>query len=168
MPFGLCNAPATFQRALAMLLCKVKWKYALVYLDDVIIYSKSIEEHFEQLDYVLSILRNAGGTLKLSKCHFFQSSVNYLGHGYSGKLAVAQKNIDTLAQAHHLRTRTELRSYLGMCNVYRKFVSGFVKIAAPLTDMLRKGEPDIFDELTEAQARAFSQLKNALINPQIF
>jgi Reverse transcriptase (RNA-dependent DNA polymerase) len=79
-----------------MLLSKVKWKYALVYLDDVIIYSKSLEEHFEQLDYVLSILRNAGAALKLSKCHFFQSSVDYLGHVvYPGKLAVAQKNIDT-------------------------------------------------------------------------
>ena len=168
MPFGLCNAPATFQRALDMLLSKVKWKYALVYLDDVIIYSKSIDEHFEHLDYVLSILRNAGATLKLSKCHFFQSSVDYLGHVvYPGKLAVAQKNIDTLAQAHYPSTRTELRSFLGMCNVYRKFVSGFAKIAAPLTDMLRKGEPDTFDDLTEAQAHAFSQLKNALINPPI-
>jgi Reverse transcriptase (RNA-dependent DNA polymerase) len=133
MPFGFCNAPATFQRALDMLLSKVKWKYALVYLDDIIIYSESLEEHFEQLDSVLSILRKAGATLKLSKCHLFQPSVDYIGHVvYPGKLAVAQKNIDTLAQAHHRSTRTELRSFLGMCNVYRKFVSGFAKIAAPL------------------------------------
>jgi Reverse transcriptase (RNA-dependent DNA polymerase) len=73
VPFGLCNAPATFQRALDMLLSKVKKKYALVYLDVVIIFSKILEKHFEKLDYVLSILRNAGATLKLSKCHFFQS-----------------------------------------------------------------------------------------------
>jgi RNase H-like domain found in reverse transcriptase len=129
---------------------------------------KSLEEHFEQLDYVLSILRNAGATLKLSKCRFFQSSVDYLGHVvYPGKLAVAQKIIDTLAQAHHPSTCTELKYFLGMSNVFRKFVSGLAKIAAPLTDMLRKGEPDIFDELTEAQALDFSQLKNALINPPI-
>jgi RNase H-like domain found in reverse transcriptase len=77
------------------------------------------------------------------------------------------KNIDTLAQAHHPSTPTELRSFLGMCNVYRKFVSGFAKIDAPLTNMLRKWEPDIFDQVAEAQAHAFRQLKNALINAKI-
>jgi hypothetical protein len=84
-------------------------------------------------------------TLKLSKCRFFQDSVDYLGHViYPGKLAVAQKNIDTLAQAHYSSTRIELRSFLGMFNVYRRFMPGFARIASPLTDMLKKEEPDTF------------------------
>jgi Reverse transcriptase (RNA-dependent DNA polymerase) len=65
MPFGLCNAPATFQRALDMILAKVKWNYALIYLDDVIIYSRTVEEHMTHLDEVLGLLRSAGASLKL-------------------------------------------------------------------------------------------------------
>jgi Reverse transcriptase (RNA-dependent DNA polymerase) len=139
MPFGLFNAPATFQRALDLILAGVKWKYALVYLDDVIVYSRNAEEHLGQLDHVLSLLAQAGATLKLKKCEFFKSSVNYLGHVVlPGKLAVAPRNVDTIRQAKYPTTRTELRSFLGMCNVYRRFVPGFAKIAGPLTNMLKK------------------------------
>jgi len=168
MPFGLCNAPATFQRALDMLLAKVKWVNALVYLDDVIVYSKSVEEHIEHLDHVLELLRGAGATLKLKKCHFFRPSVDYLGHVIRpGQLAVADKNVETIKKARHPRTRTELRSFLGMCNVYRRFVPGFARIAAPLTDMLKKGEAESFQELTKDQSQAFDALRTALVNPPI-
>jgi hypothetical protein len=167
MPFGLCNAPATFQRALDMILAKVKWNYALIYLDDVIIYSKTVEEHMTHLDEVLGLLRTAGASLKLKKCHFFQTKVNYLGHViYPGKLAVAQKNIDTLEKAVYPTKRTELRSFLGMCNVYRRFVERFAKIAAPLTDLLKKGQPETF-ELNTEQQKSFHVLRDALIEPPI-
>jgi hypothetical protein len=166
MPFGLVNAPATFQRAVDMILAQVKWEYALVYLDDVIVYSRSVEDHLTQLDHVLTLLSNAGVTLKLSKFRFFQDSVDYLGRVICpGKLAVAQKNIDTLAQAHYPSTRTELRSFLGMCNVYRRFLPVFARISSPLTDMLKKGEPDTFVELTNARQEAFSTLKQKLVKP---
>jgi hypothetical protein len=168
MPFGLSNAPATFQRALDMILAGFKWQYVLVYFDDVIVYSKSIAEHMEHLDYTLTLLQQAGATLKLSKCHFFRPSVDYLGHViHPGKLAVSQKNILSIEKAQHPTTRTQLRSFLGMCNVYRKFVPSFAKIASPLTDLLKKGQPDTYNELTEEQANAFLLLRTALIKPPI-
>ena len=80
IPFALMNAPGTFPRAADIILASVKWKHALVYLDDVIVYSDKLEEHFENLDSVLHFLRDAGLTLKLPKCNFFKTSVEYLGH----------------------------------------------------------------------------------------
>ena len=83
-----------------MILAKVKWNYALIYLDDVIVYSKAVEEHIQHVDEILTLLKNAGASLKLKKCHFFQSSVDYLGHVIlPGKLAVAQKNIEFIKKA---------------------------------------------------------------------
>jgi hypothetical protein len=93
--------------------------------------------------------------------------VNYLGHViYPGKLAVAQKNIDTIEKAIYPTKRTELRSFLGMCNVYRRFVEGFAKIAAPLTDLLKKGQPETF-VLNTDQQKSFHLLRIALIQPPI-
>ena len=71
MPFGLKNAPATFQRALDIILARVKWQFALVYLDDVIIYSNSAREHFDHVEHVLTLLQEAGISLRLEKCAFF-------------------------------------------------------------------------------------------------
>jgi hypothetical protein len=167
MPFGLCNAPATFQRALDMILARVKWSTALIYLDDVIIYSRSTEDHIQHVEEILSLLKQAGVSLKLKKCHFFQSSVDYLGHIiYPGKLAVANKNIESIRKAIFPTTRTQLRSFLGMCNVYRRFVDKFAKIAGPLSDMLKKGEAEIFT-LNEKQQEAFNKLRESLIQPPI-
>ena len=91
MPFGLTNAPATFQRALDIILFGVKWQSCLVYIDDVIVYSKTHEEHIQHLDDVLGLLRAAGGTLKLRKCRFFRTTVKYLGHEITpGRLGVLQ------------------------------------------------------------------------------
>ena len=80
MPFGLTNASATFQRALDLILTKYKWKTCLIYLDDIIIYSKSINEHINHVDEVLEYLSQAGVTLKIRKCNFFTDKVEYLGH----------------------------------------------------------------------------------------
>jgi Reverse transcriptase (RNA-dependent DNA polymerase) len=140
MPFGLVNAPAAFQRCIDLVLISVKWKKALFYVDDVIIFIPILEEHHGNVSKVLSLVMNAGVYLKFCKCHFFQPAVDYLGHVFHpGKLAVASKNIESIAQAEHPRTRTEFRSFLGMCNVYRKFVPNFAKAAAPPTNLLKKG-----------------------------
>jgi Reverse transcriptase (RNA-dependent DNA polymerase) len=121
-----------------------------IYMDDVIIYSKTVEEHMTYFEEVLGLLRSAGAFLKLRKCHFFQTKVNYLGHAICpGRLAVAQKSIDTVEKAIYPTKRTELRSFLGMCNVYIRFVEAFAKIAAPLTDFLKKGQPETFVLTTE-------------------
>jgi Reverse transcriptase (RNA-dependent DNA polymerase) len=108
-------------------------KISLFYLDDVIIYSRSLSENLMHVDQVLSLLSHAGILLKLKKCHVFQPCVNYLGHVVTpGKLAVPEKNIETIRQAKHPQNRTDLRSFLGMCTVYRNVVPHFAKKAAPL------------------------------------
>ena len=117
MNFGLRNAPATFQRALDIILSGVRWKTCLVYIDDVVIFSKTEEEHFAQVSHVLTILEEAGVKLKLKKCFYFHQRVEYLTFPES---------------------ITQLRSFLGACNVYRRFVKHYSKIASPLSDMLRK------------------------------
>jgi len=80
LPFGLCNAPATFQRAMDMILAGIKWQICLAYLYDVIVFSRCPEEHLQHLDEVLTRQGYAGVTLKAAKCHFFQEEVEYLGH----------------------------------------------------------------------------------------
>jgi Reverse transcriptase (RNA-dependent DNA polymerase) len=118
MPFGLRNAPATFQRAIDIILSGLKWRTGLVYLDDIIIYSTSREDHSHHVDEVLTTLGRAGLSLKLKKCHFFKDAVDYLGHVIRpGRLEVAEKNTASLKEAKLPRTRTELKSFLGICIV---------------------------------------------------
>ena len=168
MPFGLKNAPATFQRALDIILSGVRWQSCLIYLDDVIVFSKDAESHLEHLDEILTLLRKAGVTLKLRKCSFFQDRVNYLGHVVSpGKLAVASENRDAIHEAEFPRDMTQLRSFLGACNVFRRFVKGFAKIAGPLNNMLRKDVDPDFDNPTDEQLTAFEALKKALVEPPV-
>jgi hypothetical protein len=93
------------------------------------------------LDAVLHRLYCAGLTLNLKKCYFLKDTVDYLGHVIRpGQLSVAEKNTAALKDMTHPTTQTDLRSFLGLCNVYRRFVKGFVKIAAPLNILLRKGD----------------------------
>jgi Reverse transcriptase (RNA-dependent DNA polymerase) len=113
LPFGLRNAPATFQRAIDVILSGVKWTTCLVYLDDVIIYSPDRETHLRHVDEALTLLREAGLSLKLAKCHIFKDTVDYLGHVIRpGRLGIAEKNTDALKGATLPRTQTELRSFL--------------------------------------------------------
>jgi hypothetical protein len=107
MPFGLHNAPATFQRTVDIVLSGLTWKSCLVYLDDIIIYSKTMDAHVGHLDEVLALLGTAGLSLKLSKCFFFKDTVDYLGHVIRpGKLAVAVKNTESLRSALPPTTQT--------------------------------------------------------------
>ena len=168
MPFGLKEALHTFQRALDIILFGVRWLICLLYLDDVFVFSRTHEEHAEHLDTVLGMLRTAGISLTPKKCSFFRPNVHYLGHVISPrKLSVA----DTAAEAFKTftipRTFTQVRSFLGACNVYRHFVKGFAKTARPLTNMTRKdAEPD-FDNPTEAQLQAFEDPKARMSAPPI-
>ena len=168
MPFGLRNAPATFQRALDIILSGVRWQKCLIYLDDVIVFSKNAETHLQHVDEVLRLLRRTGVTLKLRKCSFFQPKVDYLGHVITrGKLSVAVENSKVFAKALLPRTIAQLRSFLGAANVYRRFVQKYSDIARPLNSILRKdAEPD-WENPTDEQTQAFETLKARLISPPI-
>jgi len=142
LPFGLCNASATFQRAMDMVLACVKWQICLVYLDDVIVFSGSPEEHLQHLDEVLTLLGKAGVTLKASKCHFSQEEVEYLGHVIrTGRVHVLEKNFWALRGLRFPETQNQMKSFLGISGVYRRFVADFAKIAKPLTALTRTKLP---------------------------
>jgi len=144
------------------------WQSCLVYLDDVIVFSATAEGHLQALDEALTRLGRAGVTLKAKKCRFFRTSVEYLGHVISpGEMRVHNNNLDALAKATHPRTKTQLRSFLGMCNVYRRFIRGYSAIAAPLTRMTSKEYGDALPTLDNAQAKALEQLREALLHPPV-
>jgi len=137
MPFVLTNAPATFQRSLDIILFGVKWQSCLIYLDDVIVYSKTEEEYVSHFDRVLRLLRDAGVTLRLPKCRFFRKNVENLRHEIKpGRLGVMDAHTSALREARFPTTRTQVRSFVGMCNVFRRFVPNFARMAAPMTDLM--------------------------------
>ena len=168
MPFGLRNAPATFQRAIDFILADAKWQFAIVYIDDIIIFSRTPEEHLEHLDTVLGLLAKAGVTLKLNKCHFFREQIEYLGHIIApGELRVANKTTENVKLLDPPTTKTEVRSFLGMCNVYRRFIKDFATIARPLTSLTKKEVAERWQVLTEEQMHSFETLKEKLVSPPV-
>ena len=168
LPFGLRNAPATFQRAIDIILSGVKWKTCLVYLDDVIVFSPSRQAHLAHVNEALTLLGNSGLSLKLKKCHFFSDTVDYLGHVIRpGRLGVAEKNTTALRTAPLPRTQTELRSFLGLCNVYRRFVPHFSTLAAPLNALLCKGMPPQLGPIPQDGVTAFNTLRDRLLSPPV-
>ena len=163
-PLGLCNAPATFQRAVDMLLSGYRSRTCLVSLDDIIVFSKTAEEHVDHVRDVLTVLKEAGFSLKLKKCKFFATYVDYLGHvTRPGRLEVATKNTEAVKRFKEPTTQTELRSFLGLCNIYRRFVPNFARIAALLKAFLRKEGTTELPSFNEEQLAAFEPLKKALL-----
>lgn len=169
MPFGLCNAPATFQRLMNDILRPYLDKFVVVYLDDILIYSKTPEEHAEHLRKVLTLLRQHKLYAKFTKCHFGIRSVEFLGHIVSAEgIATDPRKIEAVVKWPQPRTLTELRSFLGLANYYRRFVRNFSAIAAPLTSLMGADLPK-GKELPwgPAQAEAFLKLKEALTSAPV-
>ena len=168
LPFGLRNAPATFQRAMDIILSKVRWKYVLVYLDDIIVFSDNVQKHLRHLESVFRMLKGAGATLRLEKCDFFKREVKYLGHILRpGKLAIYGKNLEAITKALPPKNKTQTRSFLGMCNVYRRFVKGYTLVARPLTLKTVKDHPESWDSLSKEEMQAFELLKRNLVTAPI-
>ncbi len=120
MPFRLTNAPATFQRALDIILAGYKWHACLVYLDDVIVFSQSQEDHLRHVDEILGALGRDGVTLKLSKCSFFTDRIKYLGHIIRHlTLEIEEAATRSMTGLRNQQSYTKLRCFLGLCNVYR-------------------------------------------------
>ncbi len=142
IPFGLTIAPRTFQRAADIILSLHKWKTCSIYLDDIILFSKTFEDHKRNVAEVISLLKAPGLSLKLRKCKIFEWAVDYLGHVIRpGRLSVAERNTGAIRRATYPTTRTQIRSFLGMCNVYSRFVPDFAGTATPLTRYTSKNGP---------------------------
>ena len=139
MPFGLCNAPATFQRVMEKVLMGLQWEQCLVYLDDIIIFGPTFEETLQRLHHVLDRLKIAGLKLKAKKCDWFRRSVEYLGHIVSPEgLRCDPKKVEAVLNWPVPSSTKEVRSFLGFASYYRKFLPNFSDIAEPLHRLTRK------------------------------
>jgi hypothetical protein len=165
MSFGLTGAPATFQNTMNTVLAPLLRKGVLVFIDDILVYSKSMEEHVVLLRQVLSLLDQHQLKVKRSKCAFARSELVYLGHviGANG-VATDPKNIAAVQRWTTPCNAKEVRGFLGLAGYYRKFVRNFGQISRPLTELLRKDQKFLWTERTEL---AFRQLQHALVTAPV-
>ena len=137
MAFGLTNASATFQRLMERCMGELSLKECLIFLDDILIISKTFEEHLSRLEAVFSRLKQHGLKLKKSKCEFFKSSVKYFGHVVSQKgVKIDPDKIGALAAWPELDNVKALRYFLGFTRYYRRFINDYARIVKPLNDLL--------------------------------
>ena len=161
LPFGLTNAPATFQRFIDVALAGLKWQCLLVYLDDICVYSSTFEDHLAALERVFARLEKFNLRLKPSKCHLFQRQFLYLGHIVNGDgVQTDPKKIDGLKKMRQPTNVSELRSFIGLCNYYRNFIDKFAIVCGPLYDLLKTTNNFVW---TEVHQNTFNRLKQALI-----
>ena len=153
MPFGLCNAPATFQSLMNDLLRPYIGVSCLCYLDDVLIFSKNIKEHEKHLTEVLTVFRKSQLYANPKKCALFQKKVTFLGHVISPDgVGMEYDKVAAIRTWPTSGNLTELRGFLGLASFYRRHCQSFSKLAVPLTDMLKK---DRLFECTEESTKAF-------------
>ena len=171
MPFGLCNAPPTFQRLMQNCSGELNLTYCLIYLDDVIVFSDTPEEHLRRMRVVFDHLCEHGLKLKLSKCEVFKSEINYLAHHVSQKgVLPSKKNLELIAQCPPPDTYTKVKSFVGLVGHYRCFIKSFAKIAAPLYDLTSGYNKDKKSEhvgLSPEAHEAFDRLKAACLQAPI-
>ena len=138
MSYGLCNTPAMFQRLMQNCLGELNLTYALIYLDDVIVYSKTEEEHLVRLHAVLERFMEQGLKLKPSKCNFFHTEISYLGHKVStARMELGTEGLKGIAEIMPPTMYTQVRKFLGTTGYFRCFIKGYTRIAKPLNDLLQ-------------------------------
>ncbi|GBG72360.1 hypothetical protein CBR_g11938, partial [Chara braunii] len=165
MPLGLCNAPDTFQHAMNRIFHDYLDKFIVVYLDDILIFSRTVEEHAEHLKIVLGLLRQHQYKVNLDKCEFGRTKIMYLGHEISADgLRPEDAKVASIRDWPRPQTVTEVRSFLGMTGYYRPFVKNYSTIASSLTDLTRLDTPWEWTEECEA---SFKKLKYALTHYEV-
>jgi len=165
MPFGLSGAPATFQRAMHDVFRDLLDKGVVIYLDDVLIYSHDEESHLRLLDTVLRRLHEHHFFAKLQKCTFMTQEVVFLGHVVSKDgLRPVHDKVEAVRSWPRPCNKHEMRSFLGLCSYYRRYIHRFAHIAAPLIDLTRTHVSFVWESMHEA---AFSELKEKLCSAPV-
>ena len=177
MPFGLSTAPATFQRLMGIVFRDEILEILLVYLDDIIVYSRSIQEHLQRLEIVFCKLQQHGLKLEASKCAFFKKEVKFLGHVVSSKgVQTDPAKVESVKQWPKPQTLSQLRQFLGLASYFRRFMEGFAQEAGPLHQLVgdlskqnkhldkRRSRPVSIGVLwDERHDKAFESLKDKLV-----
>lgn len=182
LPFGLSNAPATYQRIMENCFGELHLKICFIYLDDLIIFSDTFEEHLERLELILLRLRECGLKLSAKKCSFLQQKVKYIGHIVSSDgIETDPDKIDKIVNWPTPKSAEDIRQFLGFCGYYRRFCKNFSQIARPLSELMpkpekcrkRKRKNSNSSDLSSnfkwgpEQQRAFEKLKHMLSSPPV-
>eukprot|EP01127_Copromyxa_protea_P008696 TRINITY_DN199_c1_g1_i12.p1 TRINITY_DN199_c1_g1~~TRINITY_DN199_c1_g1_i12.p1 ORF type:complete len:782 (+),score=83.41 TRINITY_DN199_c1_g1_i12:1258-3603(+) len=166
VPFGLHGAPAAFCRAMDQTLRDLLWKVCLVFVDDIVVWGKDVDDHIQNLSMVFDALDRDGFTLKLSKCRFFMKEIRYLGHVISeGTIKMDPDKVKAIIDMSPPTKLKELRSFLGMIGWYQRFIEGYHLTAKPLEAKLSDKDESSWtmnDPSTE-QGKAFLLLKEQLV-----
>ena len=165
MPFGMINASAVFNRLIYKLFGKIK--QVVHFIDDILVHTKTWQEHLDVLEKVLGILKEASLSARPSKCYFAFKDIEFLGHFVGkGKLMVNPEILKRIQDTERPTTKKQIRSFLGLTGYYRKFVPHYAEVALPLTDLTKKGQPEKVKWDTQ-QESAYRSLKVYLSNPPI-
>ncbi|GJZ13169.1 putative reverse transcriptase domain-containing protein [Tanacetum coccineum] len=165
MPFGLTNAPAVFMDLMNRVCKPYLDKFVIVFIDDILIYSKNKEEHEEHLKLILELLKKEELYAKFSKCEFWIPKVQFLGHVIDSQgIHVDPAKIESIKDWASPKTPTEIRQFLGLAGYYRRFIEGFSKVAKPMTKLTQK---KVAFEWGDKQEAAFQTLKDKLCSAPI-
>lgn len=165
MPFGLTNAPATFMSLMNQVFYDYVDDFIIIYLDDILVYSRNDQQHLAHLEKVLQRLQNHQLYVKMSKCAFFLSSIQFLGHVVSGNgISVDPSKTAAITEWAAPTTLKQLQGFLGLAGYYRRFVPQFASVALPLTALLKKDQPFTW---TAKEESAFQLIKRLLVSPPI-
>ncbi|TFY52000.1 hypothetical protein EVJ58_g10260 [Rhodofomes roseus] len=166
MPFGFRNGPSVFQRVMQDILAPFLWVFALVYIDDIVVYSNTLEEHIEHLDRVFGSVEQAGLTLSPGKCHLGYQSLLLLGQKVS-RLGISthKEKVDAIIDLAEPRNVKELQTFLGMMVYFSSYVPFYAWIAAPLFQLLKKDKKEW--EWNQSHQEAFELCKEVLTNAPV-
>src|SRR5438105_12553489 len=165
MSFGLTNAPAYFMNLMNKIFMEELDKFVVVFIDDILVYRRSEEEHEQHLRVVLDRLRDHQLYAKFSKCEFWLQKVSFIGHVLSAEgVAVDPTKVEAVMDWQAPRNVPEIRSFLGLAGYYRRFIEGFSKISKPMTALLQKSAPF---EWSEACEKSFQELKTSLTSAPV-